>query len=113
MKALYYIKTTLKGMFANGVVTIAYFILFPILLACFMAFFNNLNDENPLKLKALNVQIVDEDNTENSKRLIELLGSDDLKEVVNIVDKKPDVELIIKEGYEKNVLSLNKGDMYL
>ncbi len=78
-----------------------------------MAFFNNLNDENPLKLKALNVQIVDEDNTENSKRLIELLGSDDLKEVVNIVDKKPDVELIIKEGYEKNVLSLNKGDIII
>lgn len=113
MKALYYIKTTLKGMFANGVVTIAYFILFPILLACFMAFFNNLNDENPLKLKALNVQIVDEDNTENSKKLIELLGSDDFKEVVNIVDKKPDVELVIKEGYEKNVLSLNKGDIII
>lgn len=113
MKALYYVKTTLKGMFANGVVTIAYFILFPILLACFMAFFNSMNDENPLKLKALDIQIIDEDNTETSKRLVELLGSDDLKEVVSIADKKPDVELIIKEGYEENILSLNKGDIII
>ncbi|GAA0776945.1 ABC transporter permease [Clostridium subterminale] len=113
MKALYYVKTTLKGMFANGVVTIASFILFPILLACFMAFVGSTIDGNPLKLKALNIQIIDKDNTETSKRLVELLESDDLKEVVSIVDKKPDVELVIKEGYEENILYLNKGDIII
>ncbi len=113
MKALYYVKTTLKGMFSNGVVTIASFILFPILLACFMAFFQNSVHENPLKLRVLNVQIIDKDNTEISKRLVELLDSDDLKDVVSVVDTKPEVELIIKEGYEEKILSLRKGDIVI
>ena len=34
MKVLYYIKTTLKGMLSNGVVTIGYFICFPIIIRC-------------------------------------------------------------------------------
>ena len=109
MKSLYYVKTTLKRMLSNGVVTISYFIIFPILLTYFTAFSKNLTHENSLKTKVLNIQVIDEDNTKASKKLIELLESNDLKDIVDIVDRKPEVELIIKKGYEKDILSLSKG----
>lgn len=113
MRLLYYIKTTLKGMVSNGAITILYFIGFPIILAAFMGFVQNTAHDAPLKLKPLNIQIIDEDNTEISKSLVEFLKSEDMKDVVNIVEEKPTAEIIIKEGYEKNILSLNKGEVII
>ena len=113
MRGLYYIKTTLKSMFSNGVITIAYFILFPILLASFMAFFQDNVHENPLKLKDVKVQISDKDNSEMSLKLAELMRSSDLKEFVNLVDKDADIELVINKGYEKNLLGLDGGNIVI
>ncbi|MDU1314236.1 MAG: ABC transporter permease [Clostridium septicum] len=113
MRALYYIKTTLKGMISNGLVTISYFVLFPVLLAFFMAFFQGIVHENPLKLKQLKVQVIDEDKTEMSKNLTNLLENDEMKKVVSIVDEKPEVELKIEKGYEDKILSLSKGNIII
>ena len=113
MRALYYIKTTLKGMFSNGLITIAQFLLLPILVACFMSYFQNMTHDNPLKMKLLKVQIINEDNSEISNQLLEFLKNDEMKEIVSIVDKKPEVELIIEKGYGDNVLSLNKGNIII
>ncbi|GAA0126513.1 ABC transporter permease [Clostridium sp. CTA-19] len=111
MKLFYYIKTTLKSMIANGSVTILYFILFPIVLATFMGFVQNTNNDNPLKLKPVDAQIIDKDNSDVSKGLIELLNSKEMKDIVNTVETKPEVEIIIDKGYENNILSLNKGSI--
>ncbi|MGL4732048.1 MAG: ABC transporter permease [Clostridium sp.] len=113
MKLFYYIKTTVKGMIANGIMLLIYFILFPILLAAFMGFVQNVNDGNPLELKPVSAQIIDEDNSEMSKKLIEILKSDEMNGLVNIVEKKPDVEIIIEKGYGDNVLSLSKGKIVI
>lgn len=113
MKTLYYIKTTLKGMISNGVVTVSYFILFPILIACFMGFFQGMAHESPLTLKPVDITIIDEDKSNMSKELVNLLETDNIKEIVNLVDEKPDAEIIIKKGYEENVLSLNKGNIVI
>jgi len=110
---LYYVKTTLKGMVSNGVVTVIYFILFPILLAGFLGFVLDMNAETELKLKKVNVQIIDEDNSDMSKELKEFLNSDGVSEVVTLVEEKPDVELIIKKGYGENALALNKDSIII
>lgn len=113
MRLLYYIKTTLKGMVSSGAITLVYFIGFPIILAGFMGFVQNTAHDTPLKLKSLNIQIADEDNSEMSKNLIEFLNSNDMKDVVKVVDSKPEAEIIIPEGYEKDLLSLNKGEVII
>ena len=53
MKLIYYTKTTLKGMVSNGAVTLLYYILFPVLLAAFMGFFQKTLMDSPLKLATL------------------------------------------------------------
>lgn len=113
MRLFYYIKSTLKAMVASGAITILYFIGFPIILASFMGFVQNTAHDSALKLKPLNIHIVDQDNTEMSKKLEDFLKSEEMKEVVNIVDSKPEAEVIIQKGYEKNLLSLNKGEVII
>ena len=111
MKAFYYVKSTLKGMVSSGAIVISYFIAFPIIMACFMGYFNNLTNENPLKLRVLDVKIVDDDNSEMSKKLGEIIKGKDLKELIKVVNKDPDVELVINKGYENNILNKNKGNI--
>ena len=113
MKVLYYMKTTLKGMFANGLITIAYFVLLPVILAGVMGFMKSSTHDNPLKLKKVTVSIVDEDKTKMSKSLIDFLKSEDMQELVTISDEESNCDLIIKEGYEKNLTSLNKGNIVI
>ena len=101
MKLWYYMKMNFKNMFATGVITIAYYILFPILLAGVMGFMQG----SQLKIKSVNTKIVDYDNSEMSKQLVSFLEGNELSEIVNIVDKKPEVEIIINKGYGDDVLS--------
>lgn len=113
MRLLYYIKTTLKSMVASGAITLVYFIGFPIILAGFMGFVQNTANDTPLKLKSLNIQIIDQDNSEMSKNLVDFLKSDDMKDVVQVIDSKPEAEIIIPEGYEEAILSLNRGEVII
>lgn len=113
MRTMYYVKTTLKGMFANGIITIAYFVLLPVILAGVMGFMQGSTHDNPLKLKKVTVSIVDEDKTKMSQSLIEFLKSEDIQELVAISDEDSNCDLIIKEGYEKNLISLNKGNIVI
>ncbi|MBS5986960.1 ABC-2 family transporter protein [Clostridium paraputrificum] len=113
MRTMYYVKTTLKGMFANGIITIAYFVLLPVILAGVMGFMQGSTHDNPLKLKKVTVSIVDEDKTKMSQSLIEFLKSEDIQELVAISNEDSNCDLIIKEGYEKNLISLNKGNIVI
>ena len=109
MKAFYYVKSTLKGMIANGTIVVLCFIGVPIIMACLMGYFSNLTNANPLKLRVLDVKIVDNDNSEMSKKLKEMIKEKELKELIKIVDKDSDVELVIDKGYEDNILNKNRG----
>jgi ABC-2 type transport system permease protein len=111
LKLLYYIKTTLKGMVSNGAITILYSILFPVLLAAFMGFFQKTLMESPLKLKTLKVEITDMDKSDMSKNLVAFLESEEMKELVEITDKKANIEIAIPKGYGDNVLFLKKGEI--
>lgn len=111
MKLLYFTKTTLKGMVSTGAVTILYFVLFPVLLAGFMGFFQNTLHDNPLKLNDVKVQIIDNDNTNMSKALVDLLKSENMKELIKITDEKPVLEITIPKGYEESLISLQKNEI--
>ncbi|CDM70406.1 putative membrane protein [Clostridium bornimense] len=111
MKTFYYVKSTLKSMVSSGAVVLSYFIIFPIIMACFMGYFNNLTNENPLKLSVLDVKVVDNDSSEMSKKLVEIIKGKDLKELIKVTDKDSDVELVIDKGYEDNILNKNKGSI--
>lgn len=111
MRLLYYTKATLKGMISNGAITIIHFILFPVLLACFMGFFLKTLHDSPLKLKTLKIEINDMDKSDMSKNLVSLLKSEEMKELVEITNKKSNIEIVIPRGYGDNVLSLKKGEI--
>ncbi|WP_027097374.1 ABC transporter permease [Clostridium paraputrificum] len=113
MRILYYVKTTLKGMFANGLVTIAYFVLLPVILAGVMGFMKSSTHNNPLKLKKVIVSVMDEDKTNMSQSLIDFLKSEEIQELITISDEDSNCDLIIKEGYEKNLTSLTKGNIVI
>lgn len=111
MKLLYYTKTTLKGMVSNAAITVISFILFPVLLAGFMGFFQNSLHENPLKLNTLKISIVDNDNSNMSKNLVLFLESDEMKELIEVNPKDNVVEIVIPKGYGESVLSLEKNEI--
>lgn len=111
MKLLYYTKITLKGMLSNAAVTVAFFILFPVLLAGFMGFMQNSLHDNPLKLNILKISIADNDNSNMSKNLVSFLESNDMKELVEVNDKESDIEIVIPDGYEESALSLEKNEI--
>ncbi|MGL4106718.1 ABC transporter permease [Clostridium sp. LP20] len=112
MRLLIYIKIKLKRMFKGGLVTLAYFLIFPIILAGFTGFIQENMHTNPLKLKVLDINIVDEDDTNMSKSLIEFLKSDDMKEFINIKDDGK-ADIIIPKGYESSLLSMNKNNIVI
>lgn len=111
MKLLYYTKITLKGMLSNAAVTVVFFILFPVLLAGFMGFFQNSIHENPLKLNVLKISIVDNDNSTMSKTLVSFLESDEMKELMEVNSNDNDIEIVIPKGYEKSVVSLERNEI--
>lgn len=82
LKLFYYTKTVLKGMLSNVVITVIYFILFPVVLAAFMGFFQNSVKENPLKLSTIKVAIIDNDKSNMSRDLVSFLKSDEMKELI-------------------------------
>ncbi len=109
MKLFYFTKTTLKGMLSNVVITVIYFILFPVLLAAFMGFFQNSLNENPLKLSSIKVAITDNDKSNMSKNLISFLKSDEMKDLIEENSEDNDIEIVIPKGYEGSLLSLEKN----
>lgn len=111
MKLFYYTKTILKGMLSNVVITVIYFILFPVLLAAFMGFFQNSVHENPLKLSTIKVAITDNDKSNMSKNLVSFIKSDEMKDLIEASSKDNDIEIVIPKGYEKSVISLEKNEI--
>lgn len=114
MKLIVYLKSTLKGMFANGAVTLAYFVLFPVIVAGFMGFIQSSAHDNPLKLKKVTVQITDEDNSKMSTSLVDFLKSKEMEELVQIEEgEKVNCKLIIPKGYESSILSLKRDEIQI
>lgn len=111
MKLFYYTKTILKGMLSNVVITVIYFILFPVILAAFMGFFQNSVKENPLKLSTIKVAIIDNDKSNMSRDLVSFLKSDEMKELIEENPNDNDIEIIIPKGYEESVSSLEKNEI--
>lgn len=113
MKVFYYVKTTLKSLVASGVVTLIYFILFPVILAGFLGFVQDMDSQSDLKLSGVKVEIIDEDESERSRDLKDFLAREELSEVLTLVEEKSDVELIINKGYGENVEALKPGSITL
>ncbi|MGL4848952.1 MAG: ABC transporter permease, partial [Clostridium sp.] len=122
MKFLYYVKTSLKGLISTIVPTIAYFILFPLILSGVFFMMENISHNSDLKLKEVTVQVVDLDKSEMSKALIEFLKGENFKEFVNIKEEvepsnmkavesiKGENKLIINKGYEEGILESKKAE---
>lgn len=104
MRLYMHLKITFKGMIKNGAIIGSMFILFPIILAGFMGFINDSVGSNPLKLEQLDIRVIDEDNSSASSALINLLKSDDMKELIEVTDSG-DADLIISKGYEESLLA--------
>ena len=59
------------------------------------------------------MSVMDEDKTNMSQSLIDFLKSEEIQELITISDEDSNCDLIIKEGYEKNLTSLTKGNIVI
>ncbi|MGL5766676.1 MAG: ABC transporter permease [Sarcina sp.] len=109
------LKITLKQIIGSLPIVLGMFIMLPGILGLFMG--SMLNSENQQNFEKVIVQVVDEDNTEVSKELVNIIRGKELSELLEVSnDKKADIVVNIPKGYEAavennstNVVQLNVG----
>lgn len=114
MGLIIYIKTTIRQIISNAFLMAASFIVFPVILAMFMGFVQNSDSENPIKYSKAAVTIVNNDNSEESNKLVDFLKSKDMKELIKVVDEeKSEGKIIIPKGYGESLLANKKNTIVI
>ncbi|MDS0526996.1 ABC transporter permease [Clostridium sp. SHJSY1] len=112
MKFIVYLKITLKRYMSNWITSAALLILLPILLASVMGMFKDGINKNPLKLSKLEISVIDEDDSKMSTDLVEFLKSDDMNDLIQVVDKGK-AEIKIPKGYEESIKDKKENKIIL
>ena len=105
MKVRATIKVTVKALLAQWKQVLLMYAVFPLLLIGVMGYFQRDLYKPETKIDAINISIVDEDKSDVSKNFINLLNSDELKNLFNISDNG-DYIINIPKNYEKDLLQL-------
>lgn len=105
MKVKATIKVTVKALLAQWKQVLLMYAVFPLLLIGVMGYFQRDLYKPETKIDAINISIVDEDKSDVSKNFINLLNSDELKNLFNISDNG-DYIINIPKNYEKDLLQL-------
>lgn len=108
-----YVKTTLKSIFSNGAIAIVYFVSLPLIIGLLMGSFLKSEFENPININKTPVAIVDEDNSNLSKNLTDMISSLNTLLTIESSPDNADVSIIIPTGYEKSLLSNEENSIIL
>ncbi|MBU5484726.1 ABC transporter permease [Clostridium sp. MSJ-11] len=112
MKLKAYIKITLKGIIKELPMMLFVFAVFPIFLSCLYGYFQkdvfNISNE----MSKVTISIVDEDNSNASKGLIDFLQGEELKKIIKVEEEdKSDMNVKIPLGYEESLLNLKENEI--
>lgn len=104
MKVKATIKVTVKALLAQWKQVLLMYAVFPLLLIGVMGYFQKDLYNPETQIDAINISIVDEDQSGISNNFISLLKSDELKNLINISDNG-DYIINIPRSYEKDLLN--------
>ena len=100
------IKVTIKAILAQWKMTILMFSIFPLIIGLLMGTVQKDMFKPDVNRDKINISLIDKDNSNTSKSFKSLLETKELKEIFSITDKG-EYEIIIPEGYEKDISNLN------
>ena len=113
MKLKAFLKLTAKSTIKNLPAILLSFGIFPIFLGRVIGYFQKdyftPSVENPI----LKVCIVDEDNTIQSKNMVDFLNDEEMKKIIEIDEEDFKYELIIPKGYEESLLDKSESNIEL
>ncbi|MEW9094957.1 MAG: ABC transporter permease [Clostridiaceae bacterium] len=112
MKLKAYIKLALKGIIKELPMMLFVFAVFPISLSYLYGYFQkdvfNISNE----MSKVTISIVDEDNSNASKGLIDFLQGEELKKIIKVEkEDKSDINIKIPLGYEESLLNLKQDEI--
>jgi len=109
MKFKAFLKLTAKSTIKNLPSILLTFSIFPIFLGLIIGYFQKDIFTPSVEDPIMKVNIVDEDNTIQSKNLIKFLNSEEIKKIIEIDEVK--YELIIPNGYETSLLNSSESNV--
>ncbi|WP_315116392.1 ABC transporter permease [uncultured Clostridium sp.] len=112
MKLKAYIKLTLKGIIKELPMMLFVFAVFPISLSYLHGYFQKEVFDISNEISKVTISIVDEDNSNASKGLIDFLQGEELRKIIKVEkEDKGDINIKIPLGYEESLLNLKQGEI--
>lgn len=111
MKFKAFLKLTAKSTIKNLPSILLTFSIFPIFLGLIIGYFQKDTFTPSVEAPIMKVNIVDKDNTIQSKNLIKFLNSEEIKKIIEIDEKKSKYELIIPKAYEASLLNNSESNI--
>ncbi|OPJ55721.1 ABC transporter permease [Clostridium oryzae] len=105
MKAGAIIKNTLKAHLAEWKELVLIYAVFPLVLIMVISFFYKSVYNPDTKIRRININFTDYDNTKTSSQFINMFRENNMKDIFSIKEKG-DYEIIIPKNYEKNITLL-------
>lgn len=105
MKLKAYLKLTVKGIIKQRPLILLTYGIFPIILALSLGYIERDDFSSKMKEPIFSIKILDQDNTPESKGLINYLESDDIAKLIKIENNSKDIDYTVKipKGYSKSL----------
>lgn len=111
MKLKAFVKLTVVSTIKNLSRLLLVFSVFPVFLGLLLGYFQTEQFTPAVDIPIMNVKIVDEDNTIQSKNLVGFLNSKEMKKIIEIDEEEAKYELLIPKGYEESLLNNRESNI--
>ena len=108
MKFKAFLKLTFISIMKNLPNMLLTFSIFPIFLGLIVGYFQKDSFTPSVETPIMSISILDEDNSNQSKNLIDFLNNEQMKQIIKTDEEEAKYELIIPKGYEASLL--NNGE---
>ncbi|NMB07256.1 MAG: ABC transporter permease, partial [Tissierellia bacterium] len=108
MKFKAFLKLTFISIMKNLPNMLLTFSIFPIFLGLIVGYFQKDYFTPSVETPIMSISILDEDNSNQSKNLIDFLNNEQMKQIIKTDEEEAKYELIIPKGYEASLL--NNGE---
>lgn len=113
MRLFYWLYMNLKLIFKQFPITILYMIGFPLFIGLLMGNVSDIMFENPNAVNPLRLEVIDQDQSDFSKQLIDFLNNEELTPYFVVTDESIHATLTIPSGYEQQLLNQRAGNLLL
>lgn len=115
MRLKAYLKLTVKGIIKQLPLILLTYGIFPIILALSLGYMDQDDFSSTMKEPIFSIKILDQDNTPESKGLINYLKSDDIAKLIKIENNSKDIDYTVKipKGYSNSLKKYQDIDIHI